>query len=141
MNQPIITDNTIRIPSSQNHLVAVDEFLEGRLREWGVDESTIADIAISVSEVVNNGIIHGNKNDPTKVVTLSLERRGDDLTFVVRDQGVGFDPAAVADPLATSNLMREVGRGIFIVKSLMDSVDIKITTEGVVVTMTKKTGA
>ncbi len=138
MNKPQASGNTISIPSSQDYLAEVDEFLEGRLGEWGVDSSTIADIAISVSEVVNNAIVHGNKGDISKKVSLTLGRVGAELSFTVADQGAGFDPAAVADPLAESNLMREVGRGIFIVRSLMDSVDIAITPTGVVITMTKK---
>lgn len=137
MDGPIIKDNSITIPSNQDYLVSVDEFLEGTLRGFGVDESTIADIAISVTEVVNNGIIHGNKSDPNKALTLTIYRDGNNLKFVVLDEGEGFDPSCVDDPLKEENLLKEVGRGIFIIRSLMDSVDFENTPEGVRVTLTK----
>lgn len=137
MDGPIIKDNTITIPSDQDHLVAVDDFLEGTLRGFGIDESTIADIAISVTEVVNNGIIHGNKCDPSKALRLQIARSGSTLIFVVSDEGEGFDPSCVDDPLKEENLLKEVGRGIFIIRSLMDKVEFENTPEGVRVTMTK----
>ena len=137
MEGPVIKGNSITIPSDQDYLVAVDEFLEGTLRGFGVDESTIADIAISVTEVVNNGIIHGNKNDPNKALTLTIDRDKNALKFVISDEGEGFDPSCVDDPLKEENLLKEVGRGIFIIRSLMDSVDFENTPEGVRVTMTK----
>ena len=137
MDGPIIKDNTITIPSDQDYLVAVDDFLEGTLRGFGVDESTIADIAISVTEVVNNGIIHGNKCDPSKALTLQIARSGSTLKFVVSDEGEGFEPSCVDDPLKEENLLKEVGRGIFIIRSLMDKVEFENTPEGVRVTMTK----
>lgn len=137
MDGPIIKDNTITIPSDQDYLVAVDDFLEGTLRGFGIDESTIADIAISVTEVVNNGIIHGNKCDPSKALTLQIARSGSTLKFVVSDEGEGFDPSCVDDPLKEENLLKEVGRGIFIIRSLMDKVEFENTPEGVRVTMTK----
>lgn len=137
MDGPIIKNNTITIPSDQEHLVAVDEFLEGTLRGFGIDESTIADIAISVTEVVNNGIIHGNKSDPNKALTLSIDKTGSTLTFVVADEGAGFDPSIIDDPLKEENLLKEVGRGIFIIRSLMDSVEFENTPDGVRVTLSK----
>ena len=137
MEGPVIRGNSITIPSHQDHLVAVDEFLEGTLRGFGIDESTIADIALSVTEVVNNGIIHGNKSDPNKALTLTIDKDNNILKFVITDEGEGFDPSCVDDPLKEENLLKEVGRGIFIIRSLMDSVDFENTPEGVRVTITK----
>lgn len=137
MEGPVIKGNSITIPSDQDHLVALDEFLEGTLRGFGIDESTIADIAISVTEVVNNGIIHGNKSDPKKALTLTIDKNNNVLKFVITDEGEGFDPSCVDDPLKEENLLKEVGRGIFIIRSLMDSVDFENTPEGVRVTITK----
>lgn len=138
MDGPIIKGNTITIPSDQEHLVAVDEFLEGALRGFGASESLVADIAISVTEIVNNGIIHGNKNDKSKIVSLTIDKSGDTLTFVITDEGAGFNPDDIDDPLKEENLLKEVGRGIFIARSLMDSVEITTTETGSRVEMTKK---
>lgn len=137
MDGPVIKGNTICIPSDQEHLVAVDEFLEGTLRGFAVDESLVADIAISVTEIVNNAIIHGNKRDPSKEVSLKIENNSGELRFTITDEGPGFDPAEIADPLKEENLMREVGRGVFIVRSLMDDITVETTDSGSIVVMTK----
>ena len=137
INEPTIDGDTISIPSNPNHIIAVDEFVESRLREMAVDESTIADIAISVTEVVNNGIVHGNKSDPEKILTVTIIRKGNDVKFVVTDHGAGFDPETIRNPLDEENLLREAGRGIFIARSLMDDVDINPSPTGVTVTLTK----
>ncbi len=137
MNKPTISGNTIRVPSDQVFLPAVDDFLESILRNSNAEESVIADIAISVTELVNNAMIHGNKSSPHKTVSVKVEIKGKTVIITVSDQGEGFDPNGVADPLAEENLMREVGRGIFIVRSLMDKVEIDTTEKGTTVHITK----
>ncbi len=137
MDKPIISGDTIIIPSSQENLSDVDLFIEGTLRGFGVQESTIADIAISVSELVNNAILHGNKSSPDKAVTVSIARVDGSVQITVKDQGNGFNPDKVANPIEDANLLKEVGRGIFIVRSLMDSVEITGSSEGTVVCITK----
>jgi anti-sigma regulatory factor (Ser/Thr protein kinase) len=139
MKKPMIIDNTIKIPSSQEYLVDVDSFLEGILRGFGVDESAIADIAISVTEIVNNGIIHGNRSDLEKEVTVTILKKNADLEITITDQGNGFDPGSVRSPIEDGNLMREAGRGIFIARSLMDTVAIDSSqNRGTRVTLTKR---
>lgn len=137
MRKPQIADNKITIPSSPEFLPDVDMFIEGILRGYGADESTIADIAISVSELVNNAIAHGNvEKDDTKVM-VEINKNTDVVSISVADEGAGFDPENLDDPLAEENLMKEVGRGIFIVKSLMDSIEITPSPNGTKIVMTK----
>jgi len=137
MQRPTITDHRIIIPSNQEYLSDVDMFIEGILRGYGADESIIADIAISVSELVNNAINHGNAKDDSKKVVVEIIRNSDVVTISVQDEGAGFNPDDLSNPLAEENLLKEVGRGIFIVKSLMDTVDIKPSLHGTTITMTK----
>ena len=137
MDKPEIKGNTIRVPSDQRHLADVDLFVEGLLRGFGADESTIADIAISVSELVNNAIFHGNKAATTKPVEVTCTREGDRVRIVVRDGGTGFNPDGIEDPVSDENLLKDVGRGIFIVRSLMDEVKITPTENGTTVTIVK----
>jgi len=137
MQKPLITGNRISIPSTQEYLPDVDFFIEGILRGYGIDESIIADIAISVSELVNNAIDHGNKKNEEKRVTVTIDKNSDSVSLTVTDEGTGFNPNELDDPLAEENLLKEVGRGIFIVRSLMDSVDIELTKEGAKVTFTR----
>ncbi|MEK7774832.1 MAG: ATP-binding protein [Candidatus Zixiibacteriota bacterium] len=137
MKKPIIAGNTITIPSDAEYLTDVDVFIEGILRGWGVDESTLADIAISVSELVNNAIHHGNKLAADKNVFVTISREHNIARIAVKDQGMGFDPTRVADPLAEENILHDAGRGIFIINALMDKVDVDATDNGTTVTITK----
>ena len=137
MGKPVIQGDTIRVPSDPEYLSDVDVFLEGTLRGFGTDESVVADIAISVSELVNNAMLHGNKSSDNKTVTVKIKRENDSVTVTVSDEGSGFDPTNIPDPLAEENLMHEVGRGLFIVRSLMDQIDITPTDRGTTVAITK----
>ncbi|HUU44836.1 MAG TPA: ATP-binding protein [Acidobacteriota bacterium] len=111
------------IPSDPHRIAEADEFLEGTLREHGVPDSLVTDLAIAATELVNNAIIHGNKENLSKTVTLTVTISGDEVEIRVADQGDGFHPNEVPSPLAEENLLKEVGRGIFIVRSLMDEVE------------------
>ena len=111
------------IPSDPYRIAEVDEFLERHLRERGVSETLVTDLAIATTELVNNAIVHGNKQDLSKIVTLSVLLTSTEVEIRVTDQGEIFDPEAIPDPLAEENLLKEVGRGIFIVRALMDSVE------------------
>ncbi len=137
MDKPVINGDTIVIPSDQEFLSDIDSFVEGTLRGLGIAESVVADIAISVSELVNNAIVHGNKFAREKKVTVKLAHGNGSLTVSVTDQGTGFDPGHVPDPLAQENLLKEVGRGIFIVRQLMDKVDITASPRGTTIAITK----
>jgi serine/threonine-protein kinase RsbW len=115
----------LEIPSDTHRIAEADEFLESTLRQHGVSESLVTDMAIATTELVNNAIIHGNKEDISKTVTLSIKVSAVEVEIRVADQGDGFRPEEVADPLAEENLLKEVGRGIFIVRSLMDDVQFE----------------
>jgi len=108
------------IPNSQTHLPEADEFIESNLESLGIDQSTVADIAISATELINNAILHGNSGDTTKKVKIGLYVEDSKVEVSISDQGAGFDPKVVPDPLAEENLLKEVGRGIFIARSLVD---------------------
>ncbi len=137
MGKPVIKGDTIRVPSDPEFLSDVDMFLEGTLRGFGAGESIVADIAISVSELVNNAIVHGNGSSMEKQVTVRIVRQNDSVTITVSDEGTGFNPADVPDPLANENLLEEVGRGLFIVRSLMGDVEVENSPTGTTVAITK----
>ncbi|MBI4459436.1 MAG: ATP-binding protein [Acidobacteria bacterium] len=95
------------------------------------------EIALAVRETVANAVLHGNCCDDAKSVTLAAELRGSRMVISVRDEGKGFDPALVPDPLDPRNLFLETGRGVFLIKALMDEVDLQCAEGGTVVTMVK----
>jgi len=116
-------NNQIEIPSTLDYLPKVDEFIERKLKKLGIKKDQIADIAISVSEAVTNAVVHGNKNDLSKKVKISLKVNSSCVEVWVEDEGDGFDPQSIRSPIEEENLLKEVGRGVFILKSLMDKVD------------------
>jgi serine/threonine-protein kinase RsbW len=128
----------IIIPSSLDYLPKVDEYVERKLRKLGVDKDKLADIAISVTEAVTNAVMHGNKNDLKKKVAINLKVDSSCVEITVEDEGNGFDPEAVQNPTEEKNILKQVGRGIFILKSLMDKVDFIIQPQkGTIVKMTR----
>jgi serine/threonine-protein kinase RsbW len=105
--------------------------------EAGFDEDDILKISMAVREAAVNAVLHGNAYDPAKKVTLAFERTGRDLVITVRDQGKGLDIGKVADPLAPENLMKTSGRGIFLIRSFMDVVEIHPSQAGTELRMIK----
>jgi serine/threonine-protein kinase RsbW len=130
MADKLSNGDSITIPSSPDFIAAVDEFLESWLRERNVPDDTVADLAIAITELVNNAIKHGNKKDSSKKVTVQLKLANSEAEATITDQGPGFDPDSVPDPVAEENLLKEIGRGIFIVRSLMDSLEFAFPKEG-----------
>jgi serine/threonine-protein kinase RsbW len=105
--------------------------------EAGFDEEEIMKISMAVREAAVNAVLHGNAYDPNKKVTLEFERTPNDLVIVIRDQGKGLDESKVPDPLAPDNLMKTSGRGIFLIRSFMDVVEIHPSQTGTELKMIK----
>lgn len=138
MTQPKINGSTITIPSDLKYLTDAVEFVEEKLRGYGADDPIVADIAISVSELVTNSINHGNQKDTSKPVKITVTQKNGSASIAITDQGTGFNPNEIDDPLAEENLLKDTGRGIFIVKALMDEVDIRNEANGTVIVISKK---
>jgi len=99
----------------------------------GLDEDSAHWVSVAIRESVINAIKHGNRNDSTKRVFVEFETSTADvpeLSIRVRDQGEGFDPEEVADPLAPENLLKSSGRGIFLIRNFMDIVQLRRAPEG-----------
>jgi serine/threonine-protein kinase RsbW len=112
----------LSIPSSRKNINLVEEFFRTMNDKFHLPEEKLHALLVSVTEAVNNGVIHGNKNDETKYVTLSCSMKGKTLTVKVLDEGDGFKPDQVANPLHEDNLLNTGGRGVFLMKAFMQSV-------------------
>jgi serine/threonine-protein kinase RsbW len=103
-------------------------------RTLGLDDDAQHYVGVAVRECVINAIRHGNRNDTGKHVFVEFatdgESGGRQLTISVRDQGEGFDPSLIADPLAPENLLKASGRGIFLIRSFMDDVELQPAAQG-----------
>jgi serine/threonine-protein kinase RsbW len=111
-------------------------------RSVGLDDDARHWVSVAIRESVINAIKHGNRNDATKHVFVDIEAQSNgqpELSIRVRDQGEGFDPQEIADPLAPENLLKASGRGIFLIRSFMDHVQLRRAPEGgMEIRMTKR---
>ena len=81
-------------------------------------------VVLAIREALTNALVHGNRCDPEKTIAISVALEGDGGLFVsVKDSGSGFDPNALANPLAVENLLSNHGRGIFLMRQFMDEVE------------------
>lgn len=112
-------------------------------RHAGLDDDSRHWVGVAVRESVINAIKHGNRNDADKHVFIEFEattaEAGPSLSVRVRDQGEGFDPDTLSDPLAPENILKASGRGIFLIRSFMDYVHLCRAPEGgMEIRMTKR---
>jgi serine/threonine-protein kinase RsbW len=107
-------------------------------RESGFAEEDLDRIGMSVRECMVNAVVHGNRYNAHKKVQLSLSRTPERLTIRIADQGEGFDPGELPDPVAGDNLLRHSGRGIFLMKTFMDDLQVRrLQPAGTEVTLIK----
>jgi serine/threonine-protein kinase RsbW len=103
-------------------------------RTIGLDEDAVHWVGVAIRESVINAIKHGNQHDVTKHVFVDFDDApgGDSpgLMIRVRDQGPGFDPDLLANPLDPENLLKSSGRGIFLIRSFMDEVELQRAAQG-----------
>lgn len=102
-------------------------------RDIGLDEDSAHWVGVAIRECVINAIKHGNQHDVSKLVFVEFTTSAElprAVTIRVRDQGPGFDPEEIADPLAPENLLKGSGRGIFLIRSFMDDVLLQRAPEG-----------
>lgn len=117
----------------------VQVVLKDTLNDLGVDEDSRHWIDLAVREAVANAIRHGNEQDPDKQVHVDLMVEGEDLVVRVEDEGSGFDPSSVPDPLSPPGILQSNGRGIFFMKSFMDDIQYGLRPDGgTVVTLRKR---
>lgn len=120
----------ITISSRFENIELVQVIAEHLCENAGLDEDGSHWIGMAVREGVANAIKHGNKLDVSKKVQAVFTLRGPELEISISDQGRGFDPAKVSDPLNPQNLMKTSGRGIFYMRTFMDAVQYSFSPDG-----------
>ncbi len=109
--------------SSRFENIEMAQHLCGKLLEgWDLNEETTHWILMALREALANAIKHGNNQDLAKRVHLEMDVKDHTLRIRIRDEGTGFDPGKVVDPLAPENRFKTSGRGIFYMKTFMDEV-------------------
>lgn len=115
----------VKIPSIKENVSVVESFIENIGEKIRIEEAIYGNVLVSVTEAVNNAIVHGNKEDKNKKVRLGLKQNKKSVRFIVEDEGMGFDHNTLPDPTNPKNLEKVKGRGIFLIKSLSDKTTFK----------------
>lgn len=120
----------LTVSSNPKNIGKVEGFLKKIGKSIKLDEIQFHKLMVSLTEAVNNAILHGNKSSADKSVHIKCEIIPGWLLVMVDDEGKGFRPEKVGSPLSKENLLRESGRGIFLMRTLMDKVEFDVGKEG-----------
>jgi serine/threonine-protein kinase RsbW len=112
----------LAIGSRFENIELVQVVLRDCLERLGMEEDARHWVDLAVREALANAIKHGNEENPSKQVHVDLEVEGEEVVIRVEDEGVGFDPAQVVDPLARENILKTNGRGILFMEKFMDAI-------------------
>jgi serine/threonine-protein kinase RsbW len=126
-----------RMDSTLESVNQAEEVAAKIAAKLGFDEEDVNRISMAVREAAVNAVLHGNAYDPAKKVTFGFENTGGSLLITVTDEGRGLNPDSIPDPLAPENLLKQSGRGIFLIRAFMDEVRIRSLEPGTEVTMIK----
>ena len=107
-----------------------EELAVGLAERAGVDEDDLMKVGMAVRESMVNAVVHGNRYNANKKVRFSVAADAEHFIVRIADEGEGFDFAAVPDPLAAENLMKTSGRGLFLIRSLMDDLQLRQLESG-----------
>ncbi len=116
-------NSTITIPSNVDSITLIERMVDDLSTSHRIDTELYGKVMLAVVEGVNNAVVHGNKLDPDKKVTVFYSIDKEYLTFSIIDQGEGFDYAKVPDPTASENIEKPHGRGIFLMNHLADEIE------------------
>ena len=114
------------------------EMADKAASQAGFDEDARGGISMAVREAMINAVMHGNGYSPDKRVKLSFEQSGDNLVITIKDEGAGMNPDNIPDPLAPENIMKQSGRGIFLMRAFMDDVKFRKLEPGTEITLIKR---
>jgi serine/threonine-protein kinase RsbW len=120
----------IEIESDPNNLITVEEFVNYFAKDLGLSDEQLSVLLLAVTEATTNAIIHANKCDTSKLVRIHAQIEDSKLIVKIKDEGKGFDPTTLPDPTHPENLLKDSGRGVYLMKVYMNEVKYKVTPSG-----------
>jgi serine/threonine-protein kinase RsbW len=127
----------LTLPSTLSTVEIVEAKTNEFAQKAGFDEDTASQISMVSREAAVNAVLHGNNQDPNKQVHATFTLTPENLTIQVADEGEGFDPSSVPDPLSPEGLLKPSGRGIFLMRAIMDEVHFRQLSPGAEITLVK----
>jgi len=122
MNEQLSCIFEVNLPSVAASITEVENLIEKTCTQLQLSEEIFGNILIAVTEGVNNAILHGNQSQSSLSVHFGIHNNENWICFRIKDEGKGFDPELIPDPTAPENLLKESGRGVFLMRSLADDV-------------------
>ncbi|MBP5366082.1 MAG: ATP-binding protein [Bacteroidales bacterium] len=116
-------EDTIVIPSDLSNINQIEKLIDNQSSILKFDDEVYGKLLLSVVEAVNNCIVHGNKSDVKKNVTIDYVIDNNYIEYKISDEGKGFDYNSVPDPTLAENLEKDCGRGIYLMRHLSDNVE------------------
>jgi len=120
----------LEIESDPNNLITVEEFVNYFCKDVNIPDEKLANIFLAVTEATTNAIIHANKCDTNKKVTIYAYVENSKLIIKIKDEGEGFEPGNIPDPTEPENLLKDSGRGIYLMRVYMDDMKYIRTSSG-----------
>ncbi len=120
----------LEIESDPKNLITVEEFINYFCKDLDINEERMTGIMLAVTEATTNAIIHANKNIKLKMVKINADVEDGVLKITIKDEGTGFDPTKVPDPTEPENLLKDSGRGLYLMRTYMDELDYNLTPNG-----------
>ncbi len=128
----------LEIESNPNNLITVEEFVNYFAVDLGLNKERVSALLLAVTEATTNAIIHANKCDVNKLVTVDVHVEKTKITIKITDEGEGFDPSEIPDPTQPENLLKDSGRGVYLMRVYMDELYYNITPTGTETILTLK---
>ncbi|MCD6375672.1 MAG: ATP-binding protein [Caldisericaceae bacterium] len=125
-------------PSNIKYLPEAEHITACISKELAFDEDARDDLSIAITELFNNALHHGNKEDESKKITITFTVLGEGLQISVQDEGKGFKPEKIKNPLDKENILKTSGRGLFLVEQLVDKICFNVSQKGSEVIVFKK---
>ena len=137
LNDSLTGRTELTLPSTLATVDRMEQEAERFATAHGFSEDDAANIAMAVREATVNAVLHGNSYSNEKQVRTSLLCDEKSLTVSIQDEGAGFNAAVLPDPLLPENILRSSGRGVFLMRALMDEVNFRQLSPGTELTLIK----
>lgn len=113
----------LKLKSTYEESEKIPDFVDDIQNKCQLNDEISGDLMLLLSEAVTNAIEHGNELDPKKVAEIEVEVTEKEIIASVKDQGAGFEPSEQENPLKEENLLKDSGRGVFLLKELSDEME------------------